>query len=166
MLFTLKTAQKNNLVRSFCLLASIVLIPVNAFASTDLSSLQLKTSIQEVNGVREIEAGDYQTGIRKTEAYLNKLKVMSVRAPYLNNLCVAYIAQENFDKAPGVCDESVKANRESAIALNNRAVLHYLQGNMLASRADMTKAVETASQNRVVNHNQQIIGINDLMAKN
>ena len=166
MLFTLKTAQKNNLVRSFCLLASIVLIPVNAFASTDLPSLQLKTSIQEVNGVREIEAGDYQTGIRKTEAYLNKLKVMSVRAPYLNNLCVAYIAQEDFDKAPGVCDESVKANRESAIALNNRAVLHYLQGNMLASRADMTKAVETASQNRVVNHNQQIIGINDLMAKN
>lgn len=166
MLVTLKSAQKSNLVRSFCLLASIVLVPVNAFASTDLLSLQLKTSIQEVNGVREIEAGDYQTGIRKTEAYLNKLKVMSLRAPYLNNLCVAYIAQEDFDKAPGVCDESVKANRESAIALNNRAVLHYLQGNVLASRADMTKAVETASQNRVINHNQQIIGINDLMAKN
>lgn len=166
MLFTLKTAQKNNLVRSFCLLASIVLIPVNAFASSDLSSLQLKTSIQEVNGVREIEAGDYQTGIRKTEAYLNKLKVMSVRAPYLNNLCVAYIAQEDFDKAPGVCDESVKANRESAIALNNRAVLHYLKGNVVASRADMTKAVETANQNRVIKHNQQIIGTNDLMAKN
>lgn len=135
-------------------------------ANVNTSSLQLKTSIQEVNGVREIEAGDYTRGIAKTKANLSKVTVTSLRAPLLNNLCVAYIAQQDFQNAKQACDESVATGQNSDIALNNRAVFHYATGNVQASLDDLLAIKRSRQHKGLIASNLDIVRQNVLISQN
>lgn len=157
---------KNKLVQGAFVATLLTLPSALAAASDHLAAMQLKTSVEDVNGVRDIEAGDYQTGIRKTQAALNLLSVSSQRAPLLTNLCVAHIAEQSFADAKVACDASVEARPGDAIALNNRAVLHYLTGDFKASRDDLESAAEGIRYQNVIASNMQVLDQKDLVAKN
>lgn len=136
-----------------------------ALASMYPTTMLLKTSIEEVNGVRDIEAGAYQKGIDKTTAALSKLTVASQRAPLLNNLCVAYLAVEQYQLADEACNSAVNANQNNPISLNNRAVYHYLTGNITASLADLKLAAEGNGLKALIANNTKVLGQYNLLVK-
>lgn len=151
----------------FSAIAGLTLIASNAMAETfQHHAFKLKTSIQEVNGVREIESGDYENGIRRTLAALNLSSVMSLRAPLLNNLCVAHIASGNMSTAKQSCNDAVTAAQSSAIAYNNRAVFHCLTSQPVACKADLEKAQQLSADNPLIKHNIETASQQDLLVSN
>lgn len=129
-----------------------LLLSVGAQAKPVLS---MKTSIEDVNGVRDVEAGHYQAGIRKLEALLAKTSVTGNRLPILNNLCVAHVATGQLDRADRYCNEAVQTSNKTThtIALNNRAVLRYLQDDPVAAAADLETAKQNARLTQLINSN-------------
>ena len=149
------------------LFAGLTFTASNAVAETyQGQSLKLKTSVQDVNGVREIESGDYEKGIRKTLAALNLSSVTSLRAPLLNNLCVAHIASGNMTTAKQSCDDAVSAAHGSAIAYNNRAVLNCLTSQPQACKADLERAKQLNARNPLIEHNLEAASEQNLLARN
>ena len=158
-----KLLRRKLLVSSF-LVASVCAAP-GALASAAETSLQLKTSVEDVNGVREIESGNYNAGIRKTEAALAKTTIDSRRAPLLNNLCVAHVASGNVASAASACDQAVKTANNKAIALNNRAIFKCANGEPAACHQDLKQANDLASHNRLISKNFALIADNALVVK-
>ncbi len=154
-----------NQVRTFAAILLMALITSGGAHAS--GTLQLKTSIEDVNGVRDIEAGKYPAGIRKLQALLNKTSVAGNRRPLLTNLCVAYIATEQLNEAQRICDEAIHkgTSRASIIALNNRAVLHYLRGNVALAMADLQTAREAERFTHLIAQNSNIIAGNTAVAK-
>lgn len=140
-----------------------IILPVSAHAA-DAPALKLKTSAEEVNGVREIEAGDYVAGIRKTLAALHMSSAPSRRAPLLNNLCVAHIATGNLTTARQSCNDAVASAATSAMAYNNRAVYYCMTGDADACRADLEKA-QQLSHHRLIRQNLDVLANSDLLVK-
>ncbi|MCU7555355.1 hypothetical protein OCL06_12230 [Alteromonas sp. ASW11-19] len=152
-------------LRQHSLILSIVtaiILPVAAHAA-DGPALKLKTSIEDVNGVREIEAGEYVAGIRKTLAALNMSSAPSRRAPLLNNLCVAHIATGNLSTAQQSCNDAVASAAGSAIAYNNRAVYYCLADRADACHADLEKAQQLSKEHRLIRQNLNAVADSDLL---
>ena len=146
--------------------ATALLLPASLVAASGHGpAMQLKTSTEEVIGVREIEKGNYQDGIRKTQAALNLTTVSSQRAPLVNNLCVAHIALDNLSDAEQFCNESVNSNKAKTIALSNRAVFHFLNGDFEASRNDLMNAAKGTQYQALIVHNQKVLEQQALLAK-
>ncbi len=159
------TLRKTSLLLT--LFAGLTLTASNAMAEDYKGqTLKLKTSVQDVNGVREIESGDYANGIRKTLAALNLSSVTSLRAPLLNNLCVAHIASGNMSTAKQSCNDAVNSAQGSAIAYNNRAVLNCLTSQPQACKADLEKAKQLNARNPLIKHNIEAASQQDLLASN
>ncbi|MGB3727478.1 MAG: hypothetical protein WA981_17135 [Glaciecola sp.] len=135
----------------------------NSIAKTKLS---VKTSVVEVNGVREIEAGDYKAGIRKSKASLRKSSAASIRKPLLDNLCAAHIAIDDIQQATQYCNAAVSTGRPSSISYNNRAVMHYIAGNVQASIDDLETAQDLGMFNTVVSNNMLTISQHSMLSKN
>lgn len=149
------------------LFAGLTFTASNAIAETAQGqAMKLKTSVEEVNGVREIESGNYEKGIRKTIAALNLSSASPIRASLLNNLCVAYIASGDVATAKQSCDDAVTAAQGNAIAYNNRAVLNCLTSQPQACKADLEKAQQLNASNRVIKHNVAAASKQDLLASN
>ncbi len=138
----------------------------SAVVDTKLSTLAVKTSIVEVNGVRDIEAGNYQRGIRKSEAALAKATIASLRKPLLDNLCVANIALKNMEQAKSYCNEAVNTGQASAISYNNRAVLHYMNGDYQASAEDLEVANELGAFSNLVKDNMYLVSKQNMLTQN
>lgn len=119
-------------------------------------ALTLKTSPQDVNGVREVEAGNYDKGIAKLKAVLSRTTVSGNRTPLLQNLCVAYIATGQLEAASEVCNEATHTDNEvsKAIAYNNRAVLHYMKNDIAAAASDLKVASETFRYQSLIEANK------------
>lgn len=63
----------------------------------------------------------------------------------LTNLCTAYVATGQLDKATPVCNEAVEANGEFVgTAYNSRGVLNSLKGDFIAALADFENAEDRA----------------------
>lgn len=59
----------------------------------------------------------------------------------LTNLCTAYVATGQLDKATDTCDRAVDAQGEFVgTAYNSRGVLHALKGDLIAAMEDFEKA--------------------------
>lgn len=119
-------------------------------------NLELKTSYQDIPGVRSIEAGQYQTGIHKLQTLLSNTRVRELTAPAHTNLCVAYIALGQLSSASAYCDQAIEqhnSKRDQSIAYNNRAVLHYIQGKTELSLQDMQMARELNPANSLASRN-------------
>ncbi|MBD3586248.1 hypothetical protein HHX48_10905 [Salinimonas sp. HHU 13199] len=159
----MKLPGRKLLISSF-LAASVCAVP-SALASAGHSSLQLKTSVEDVNGVREIESGNYESGIRKTHAALAKTSVGSRRAPLLNNLCVAHIASGDTASAESVCDQAVDTANNKAIALNNRAILKCTSGEPAGCHQDLKQANALASHNHLISKNFALVADSPLVVK-
>lgn len=161
----MKTAIK---LLSPAALAMLLLMPINQASATDASpsaKLRLKTSVTEVNGVREIETGNFEKGIRKSIASLNKLIAPSKRKPLLDNLCVAYTSLNDMQQAQYYCDAAVNTSKPSAISYNNRAVMHFVAGNIEASVEDIDAANDLGNFKSLVRHNEVIITQQSLLSK-
>lgn len=150
-------------------LAMFLVMPINQVSATELTTtdkLRLKTSVAEVNGVREIETGNFEKGIRKSIASLNKSTAPALRKPLLDNLCVAHIALNELEQAQQYCDLAVNTGRQSAISYNNRAVLNFVAGNKQASIDDISEATELKSFKSITQHNDAIINQQNMLTKN
>ena len=121
------------------------------------SELMVKTSVAEVIGVREIESGKFDQGIRKSKAALAKTSNMSLRKPLLDNLCVAHLAINNMQQANQYCQAAVNTGKASAVSYNNRAVMHYVLGNLEASLEDLDTAMSLGRFQNMVADNLRII---------
>jgi hypothetical protein len=141
-------------------LTMLMSIPVSQASATDVtagSKLAVKTSVAEVIGVREIESGKLEQGIRKSKAALAKTSIVSLRKPLLDNLCVAHLAINDMVQANQYCQAAVNTGRASAISYNNRAVMHYVLGNFKASLEDLNAASSQGRFQYLVAANLKIV---------
>lgn len=150
-------------------LAMLLVMPITQASATDLTTsaqLRLKTSVTEVNGVREIETGNYEKGIRKSIASLKKSKAPALRKPLLDNLCVAHIAMNELQQAQQYCDMAVITGKPSALSYNNRAVMNYVAGNTQASVEDIDAASDLGNYKSMIKHNSLIINQQSMLTQN
>ena len=158
-------------IKSFspAILAMLMIVPVSHASATDAtagSRLMVKTSVAEVIGVREIESGKYEQGIRKSKAGLAKTSTASMRKPLLDNLCVAYLAIKDMEQANQYCQAAINTGKASAISYNNRAVMHYVLGNLEASLEDLDEASSFGSFQNLVDSNLRIVSQHTILSKN
>ncbi len=89
--------------------------------------------MRDVNGVREIEQGDFAKGIARTKATLARTSVSVNRLPLLNNLCVAYVAVGDLDSAKAHCNEAVDARSNNGSETSYVIILNFLDAAGLSS---------------------------------
>jgi hypothetical protein len=163
----MKTAIKTF---SPAVVAMLLIMPNTSQASTfDVtagSQLMVKTSVADVNGVREIESGNWEQGIRKSKAALAKNSAISLRKPLLDNLCAANLAISNMEQANQYCNDAVNTGKASVISYNNRAVMHYVMGNFEASLEDLGKASSHGRFQSMVAGNLKIVKQQNTLSKN
>ena len=161
----MKTAIKSYIPAVLVMLMSI---PVSQASTTDDtvgSQLIVKTSVAEVIGVREIESGKLEQGIRKSKAALAKTSTLSLRKPLLDNLCVAHLAVNDMEQANQYCQAAVNTGKASAISYNNRAVMHYILGNVRASLEDLDAASSQGRFQNMVAANLKIVKQQNILNK-
>jgi microcompartment protein CcmL/EutN len=156
-------------------LAVLMIMPASQTSATDSTTglrLMVKTSVAEVIGVREIESGKFDQGIRKSKAALAKTSSISLRKPLLDNLCVAHLAIYNMQQANQYCQAAVNTGKASAISYNNRAVMHYVLGNLEASLEDLDTASSferfknmVADNHKIVNQQNKLSNDHSLIAQ-
>ena len=162
----MKTTSKSF---SSAVLAILMIMPVSQASASDamkVSRLMVKTSVAEVIGVREIESGKFEQGIRKSKAGLTKTSTASLRKPFLDNLCVAHLAINDMEQANQYCQAAIDTGKASAISYNNRAVMHYVLGNVEASLEDLDAARKFVSFQDMVGRNLSIVNRQNLLSKN
>jgi hypothetical protein len=150
-------------------LAMLMIMPVSQTSAMDVtagSQLMVKTSVAEVIGVREIEAGKFEQGIRKSKATLAKITIASLRKPLLDNLCVATLAIKDMAQANQYCHAAVNTGKASAISYNNRAMMHYVLGNIEASLEDLDEASRFGIFQNMVARNLMIVNKRNILSKN
>ena len=153
----MKTAIKSYTPAVLAMLMSISVSQASATDTTAGSQLIVKTSVADVNGVREIESGKFEQGIRKSKAALAKTSLVSLRKPLLDNLCVAHLAINDMEQANQFCQAAVNTGKTSAISYNNRAVMHYVLGNFEASLEDLDAASSQGRFQNLVAANLKIV---------
>jgi hypothetical protein len=158
-------------IKSFspAVLAMLMIMPVSQALAADAtagSQLMVKTSVAEVIGVREIESGKFEQGIRKSKAGLAKTSTASLRKPLLDNLCVAHLAVKDMEQANQYCQAAINTGKASAISYNNRAVMHYVLGNLEASLEDLDAASKFGSFQNMVGRNLRIVNQQNILSKN
>ncbi|MFT6778938.1 MAG: hypothetical protein ACJAV1_002881 [Paraglaciecola sp.] len=158
-------------IQSFspAVLAMLMIIPVSQASATNAtatSGLMVKTSVADVIGVREIESGKLEQGIRKSNAALAKASTASLRKPLLDNLCVAHLAINNMPQANQYCQAAVNTGKVSAISYNNRAVMHHVLGNFEASLEDLDTAYSLGKFQNMVASNLKIVNQQNMLNKN
>lgn len=137
-----------------------------AGSQVSVESFHLKTSMRDVNGVREIEQGHFVEGIARSKAALARTTVSVNRLPLVNNLCVAYVAVGELTNAKPHCNEAVDSSNNDVFALNNRAVMHCMAEDTPACIADLTLANERTTKQRIVSQNLALAKQRDLLSKN
>ena len=158
-------------IKSFspAVLAMLIIMPVSQASATDATAglrLMVKTSVAEVIGVREIESGKFEQGIRKSKAALAKTSVASKRKPLLDNLCVTHLAIKDMEQAKQYCQAAINIGKASAISYNNRAVMHYVLGNIETSLEDLDEASRLGRFEKIVGGNLRIVNQQNLVSKN
>ena len=158
-------------IKSFspAVLAMLMTMPVSQASATDataVSQLMVKTSVAEVIGVREIESGKMEQGIRKSMAALARTSTTSLRKPFLDNLCVAHLAINNMEQANQYCQAAVNTGKATTISYNNRAVMHHVSGNFEESLEDLNTASQLGKFQNMVAGNLKIVSQQKGFSKN
>ena len=96
---------------------------------------------------KALDKGQYSVAIKRLEQRLQH--DTSDTDIQLTNLCTAYVATSQLEKATPVCDQAVEANGDFVgAAYNSRGVLHSLKGNFIAALVDFEKAAGRANYPR------------------
>jgi len=91
-----------------------------------------------------LNKGDYGAAIERLERSLHQLSAQEIIN--LTNLCTAYVATGQLEKATPVCDEAVEAGgKYVGAAYNSRGALNALKGDYAAAHADFAQAEDTAN---------------------
>ncbi|WP_420933843.1 tetratricopeptide repeat protein [Alteromonas sp. A081] len=133
-------------------LAATLLFATTALAQTN-NIYKLRTTLEDVYGVQEVENGNYSDGIRKLNAQLARTTVMTKQAPLHTNLCVAHIATGNLEAAQSHCEKAVNQSGNKSIALNNLAVLNCLQNKATLCVENFERSVAANKLNRFSSNN-------------
>ena len=139
--------------RSAAVITTAIALGLGGHAATADTAIELRTADTEVPGAREVEAGEYRAGIAKLERALSRPNHAFGRAPALINLCVAFVATGELDRAAEACDAAVANGASLELAYNNRAVLHLLRGDSQAAMADLRAADRAKPGTAVVQRN-------------
>lgn len=91
-----------------------------------------------------LNKGDYGAAIERLERSLHQLTAQE--SINLTNLCTAYVATGQLEKATPVCDEAVAANGTYVgAAYNSRGALNALKGDYPAAQMDFAQAEDRAN---------------------
>ena len=98
-------------------------------------------------GARAIRAGRYEEGIELTLKGLESEPASNrVRAAALSNLCAAYAAKEEPERAIEYCTQSLALDSGSWRAYSNRSYAHWLKGEYAQASLDLDAAALIAPQ--------------------
>lgn len=96
---------------------------------------------------KALDKGRYSLAIERLERRLQS--GMGDTVIQLTNLCTAYVATSQLEKATPVCDEAVEADGDFVgTAYNSRGVLNALKGDFVAALADFDRADDKANYPR------------------
>ena len=147
-------------------LAATLLFATTALAQTNHNVYKLRTTVEDVYGVQEIENGNYTDGIRKLNAQLARTSVMTKQAPLHTNLCVAHIATGNLKAAQPHCAKAVDQSGNKSIALNNLAVLNCLENKATLCVENFERSVAANKFNRFSSNNLTLANTRLQISKN
>lgn len=147
-------------------LATTLLFATSALAQSDNSVFKLRTTVEDVYGVQDVENGDYSSGIRKLNAQLARTSIASMQAPLHTNLCVAHIATGNLEAAQTHCEKAVEQSGNKSIALNNLAVLNCLESKATLCVENFERSVSANKFNRFSTSNLTLANTRLQITKN
>ncbi len=125
---------------SHCGLAFAVLLVAASAMGQATGPLELVTQSNDIYGVRMVETGRYEEGIKRLNIILKTVKSGSRRTPVLINLCAAHTMLRQFEKAEAYCDEAVSMGWSKGPSLNNRGVMKMARGDYAEAAADFEQA--------------------------
>lgn len=92
-------------------------------------------------GAEAILAQQYDDGIRLTQMGLELEQSAHDRATGLSNLCAAFTAKGETDRAIVHCTESIELNDANWRAYSNRSYAYYLKGQYARADSDLAVAI-------------------------
>jgi Flp pilus assembly protein TadD len=136
--------------------ATASLLLGSAAQAADESHPFILTAYVNAPGGPELVSGNYEAAVTALRSYRLD-PFMSEPSALKTNLCIAYAKLKQWDSAHDACDAAVKTaqnmdlpvymtnalvtrNNYSAVALSNRAVLHWLSADSAAAASDLHKA--------------------------
>lgn len=112
-------------------------------AAAQAPAFVLQTTDRAMYGTRQVDEGRFADGAERLEKMLAVAgSSRKLRAPALNDLCVAYTMLGELDAAAARCEASVANGRELGIALNNRGVQRVAAGDYEGGVRDFFAALE------------------------
>jgi hypothetical protein len=138
-------------IHIFCFITIAFLFCVPAQAS---GPIEVMLHDNDVYGARDIEAGNYEKGVRHLLTRLgDESKAASVRTPVVIDLCAGYTMLKDFDAAMQYCDSAVNSGWSTGLALNNRGALHVAKGDYASAIRDFQAAIESRGADRIARRN-------------
>ena len=114
-------------------LAAVLFVGSASFADEP----RYRVVLEDLPGADEVEAGNFQAGIRLLESQLENGKSPG-KAGLWSTLCAAYIYAIALDKAEDACDKAVDVDASYA-ALNNRGVLRVYKRDLSGAQSDFDR---------------------------
>jgi len=101
-------------------------------------------------GAEEIRVGQYDEGIRLTTLGLMQAPTTAERAAALSNICAAYAAKGDPDKAIDYCTQSITIWEGNWRAYSNRSYAFYLKGLYKKAHEDLEIAASINPEARQI----------------
>ena len=108
----------------------------------------------DVYGAREIEAGEYEKGVKHLLTRLGgESRATSIRMPVIVDLCAGYTLLEEFKTAMQYCNTAVDSGWSTGLALNNRGALYVAKGDYENAMRDFQAAIESRGADSIARRN-------------
>jgi tetratricopeptide (TPR) repeat protein len=101
-------------------------------------------------GAEQIRVGEYDEGIRLTNLGLREVASVGERSAALSNLCAAYAAKGNPDRAIDYCTQSIVLKESNWRAYSNRSYAFYLKGLYKKAHDDLEIAASINPEARQI----------------
>ncbi len=126
--------------------AALAVTSGSATAEEEMGAYSMAVVVDAAQG-RAVHNGKYEKAIARLTESKRRHRDQFARH---TNLCVAYTKTGNLEKAETACQEAVTlyednkigTERNHAVALSNRGVLHAVKGDVELARADFEAATE------------------------
>jgi tetratricopeptide (TPR) repeat protein len=123
------------------LIASLAAGAIGAQSTTKAERAESRTVLGTneylAQGAQQILMRQYDEGIRLTSIGLVQATTINERAAALSNLCAAYAAKGNADKAIDYCTQSIGLREDNWRAYSNRSYAYYLKGQYREAHQDL-----------------------------